>query len=154
MRNNMPNKQRYEKEKAMREFLKVAGKNRGPNLEKRISNSEKLDTEFALPTEYRFRGNVFEDPHSLSIIKNWGDPQIGSMNRQKAVENQNRIKKLCPHLWGNTKKISSIMKIVKMENDKIQVRNNERIAKYRTANIKHEPKIKCSPATLRRYFKA
>lgn len=119
----MPSKAQYEKEKARRHFLRACKKQGVRRLDLTAEEREEANDELSagLPTVYSWGGLTFDELGEPTKPVNQGT-MSGSRNKQLAAERREKIRELCPDIWGNPRKIKTIQKLAEANGNKVSVR--------------------------------
>ena len=119
----MPKKAQYESEKSWRAFLRTC-KEQGPRRFELTAEEQKTSIDElggGLSSDYRWGGLTFDDLGEPIKPLNQGT-MSGSRNKRMAAERREKIRRLCPDIWGNTRKIKKIVEIAEAHDIKVSVR--------------------------------
>lgn len=119
----MPRKAQYEKEKALRHFLRACKKQGARRFELTTEERKAASDELGkgLPGDYSWGGLTFDELGEPTKPVNQGT-MSGSRNKRLAAERRENIRELCPDIWGNTRKIKKIVEIAEAHDIKVSVR--------------------------------
>ena len=119
----MPRRPQYEKEKALRHFLRACKKYGARRFDltegERKAASDELGE--GLPGYYSWDGLTFDELGEPIKPVNQGT-MSGSRNKRLAAERREKIRELCPDIWGNTRKIKKIKDLAEAHGIKVSVR--------------------------------